>query len=142
MTIRIIQSQYLPPPRRSSRYKYEVVDHNSPYYEKVDWAESDLELLRGHSYSVRMNAMQENPRIEEVVEEVEEDLTPYFDALKALGKPATAQQVAEEFERTNGIAVSRDALRRRLDRLVEELRQARKTRASTSGRPYLYEAVE
>lgn len=127
---------------RSSRYKYEDVDEESPYYEKVDWAESDLELLRGHTYSVRMNAEQRNPRIEEVLEEVEEDLTTYLDALEAIGKPVTAQQVAEELERTKGLAVSRDAVRRRLDRLVEELGQARKVRASTAGRPYLNEAVE
>lgn len=60
MTIRVIQSQYLPPPRRSTRYKYEVVDEGGPYFEKVDWAESDHVLKRGHTYSVRMNDLQEN----------------------------------------------------------------------------------
>lgn len=142
MTIRVIQSQYLPPPRRSSRYKYEVVDKDSPSYEKVDWAESDKELKRGHTYSVRMNADQDNPRIEEVLEELEEDLSAYLEALRAIGRPATALEVADELKRMGLLSVSRDAARRRLDRLADELGNVRKTRSSTTGRPYLYKVAE
>lgn len=138
MTVRIIQAQYLPPPRRSSRYKYEVVEQESPYYQKVAWAESDIALKVGHTYSVRMNQVQENPRIDELQGELEEDLSPYLDALTALGTRSTAKQVTDELTRTNRLSVSPGAVRRRLDHLVE-LGKAQRVRASSAGRPYLYE---
>lgn len=141
MTIHIIQPQYLPPPRRSSRYKYEVVDERSPYYHKIDWAESDEELLRGHTYSVRMNTTQDNPRIEEVLAEIEEDLTPYLEALKEIGRPAAAKEVAAVLASSKQLTVSPDAARRRLDRLADEVGEVTRIRASTAGRPYLYETT-
>lgn len=141
MTVRVIQSQYLPPPRRSSRYKYEVVDEESAFYQKVDWAESEEILKRGHTYSVRMNALQQNPHIEEVLEEIKEDLTPYVDCLKRIGKPVTVRAVVEELKKSRELPVSPSAARRRLDRLVDE-GQASKTRASSNGRPYLYNVPE
>jgi ribonuclease HI/transposase-like protein len=142
MTIHIIQAQYLPPPHRRSRYKYEVVDETGLYLHKVDWAESKQELKRGHTYVVRMNDVQENPRIEELLKEVEEDLTPYLEVLKAISKPATAKDVSTQLEQAYGISVRSHAARRRLDRLVDEDRSLRKTRSSRAGRPYLYEVIE
>lgn len=141
MAIRIIQGQYLPPPHRRSRYKYEVVDEESPFFQKVDWAESALELKRGHAYSVRMNDIQDNPRIEELLEEIEEDLAPYVEALKKIGNPATAREVADELERSATSSVSRDGARRRLDRLVDEDGSVSRTRGAGAGRPYLYEVT-
>lgn len=61
LRIRIIQAHYLPPPRRHSRYMYEVVGESDPFHGKVDRAESDLHLNRGCTYIVRMNDQQENP---------------------------------------------------------------------------------
>jgi ribonuclease HI len=142
MSVRIIQAQYLPPPHRRSRYKYEVVDKESPYFENVDWAESNHELKRGHTYMVRVNADMRNPRIEEVLEEVEEDLTPYLDALKEIGRPATLVEVAEEVTRAQQLSVSPVAARYRLDRLVNEHHTVKKSRMSTAGRPNLYEVIE
>lgn len=141
MTVRIVQAQYLPPPHRRSRYKYEVADDASPYRGKVDWAESSLELKRGHTYSVRVNEPPENPRFIELLEEIEEDLTPYIGALKVLGRASSAQEVVDELRRSFDAAPSREAVRRRLDRLVEEGKVTR-SRASTSGRPYVYEVVD
>jgi ribonuclease HI len=140
MTVRIIVAQYLPPPRRSSRYKYEVVDEASAYDGKVDWAESDLHLRQGHTYIVQMDRLQANPRIEAAEQEVEEDLSSYLDALGSLGQASTAQQVADELRRVHRLVVMSDAVRRRLDRLVG-LGQVRRARDVTVGRPYLYELV-
>lgn len=142
MTVHIVQAQYLPPPHRRSRYKYEVVDEGNPYHGKVDWAESELELKRGHSYVVQMNDVQENPRIEDLLEEVEEDLAPCLDALKAIGRPATANEVADSLEKTQGISLQSDGVRRRLDRLVNESGSLKRARSSKVGRPYLYEVVD
>jgi hypothetical protein len=46
-----------------------------------------------------MNDLQRNPMIEELVQELEEDLTPYVDALARLGASSTAQKVAEDLTR-------------------------------------------
>ncbi len=139
--IRIIEAQYLPPPHRGSRYRYEVVDRDSQYFGRVDWIESTHELKRGHMYRVRVNADQRNPRVEEVLEEIEEDLSPFLDALRAVPAPAPAAAVAARVAEGQTTNMSVDSVRRRLDRLVEEGR-AVKTRASGPGRPYLYEAIE
>lgn len=136
ITIRIVQAQWLGPPHNRSRYKYEVVDPGSPYNERMDWAESDHNLARGHTYDVQMNDDRRNPQIETVLREVEEDLSPYIESLKAIGTPATARQVADALGE-QGIEVSTDAAKRRLDRLAEEERIAR-LRSLQQGRPYVY----
>lgn len=141
MDIRIIEAQYLPPPHRRSRYRYEVVDRKSPYFGRVDWVESRHEVKRGHTYRVRLNADQRNPRIEEVLEEIEEDLSPYVDALRTVGAPAPAAAITASLAERGLTNMSVDSVRRRLDRLVEE-GLAAKTRATGPGRPYLYEARE
>lgn len=138
MTVRIVVATYLRAPHKRSRYKYEVVDVASPFLGKVDWAESELGLKQGRTYLVRMNDVQGNPRIEELVHEIEEDLTPYVDALKALAAPSTAQQVTRHLAQRN-IVMSPDDVRRRLNRLVG-LGVGRE-RAWTKGRPYVYEVT-
>jgi ribonuclease HI len=141
MTVRIIHVQYLPPPHRRSRYKYEVADKESPFHGYVDWAESELHLKPGHSYLVRMNDQQENPRIEELLNEVVEDLTPYLSALKALGQPSTAQLIADQLTLMTGVAMTSAALKRRIDQLVES-GQIWPTRSKRAGRPYVYALAE
>jgi ribonuclease HI len=44
MVIRIVEARHLGPPHNRTRYRYEVVDEDSPHVGKVDFAESDLEL--------------------------------------------------------------------------------------------------
>jgi ribonuclease HI len=138
--IRIIQAQYIPPPRRGSRYKYEVVEELHPSRGQIDWAESDLHLQRGLVYVVRMNDAQENPRFEELVREIEEDLSPYEDVLARAGTPLTVLYVAKEISSSMGKQVSATSARVRLDRLVES-GKAHRVRGTTKGHPYLYERV-
>ena len=136
--IRIVQSQYLA--RSLTRYRYEVDDAGSPYNGRVAWAESEHTLGPGHTYRVRMNTSQRNPRIDEVIEEVVEDLTLYVDTLTALAHPSTASEVAAYLEQKGTSALSADAVRYRLEQLVAD-GKARRTRTTSQGRPYLYEAV-
>ncbi len=70
-----------------------------------------------------------------------EDLAPYLEALRILGTPSTARHVADEFNCAQGLAVTSDAAKRRLDRLVES-GQAKPSRAASVGRPYLYEVAD
>jgi ribonuclease HI len=138
--VRIIQAQYIPPPRRGSRYKYEVVEGGHPAFGKLDWAESDLDLQRSHTYVVRMNDEQRNPRFDELVREVEEELSPLIDTLRELARQATAHDVAGGLGATEP-AADASRVRGRLDKLVEE-GKARKTQSSGPGRPYVYESIE
>jgi hypothetical protein len=87
------------------------------------------------------NQDQGIPRILEVLEEVEEDLSPYLTALKNLPQPATARQVSEEMLRM-GFEVSPERVKRRLDRLYVEQEKVSRSRSSLVGRPFVYEAVE
>ena len=140
LRIRIVQAQHLAGRRSLTRYRYEVDDGESPYHGAVAWAESELTFAPGHTYRVRMNTIQRNPRIEEVIEEVVEDLTPYVDALTALGHPSAASDVAEQLKRTGASALPADAVRRRLELLVAEGR-VQTARGKSRGRPFLYEPV-
>jgi len=78
---------------------------------------------------------------EELLDEVVEDLTPYVDALKALGRPSTAQQVADKLTSLTGLAMASAAVKRRLDQLVES-GQIWPTRSKGAGRPYVYALPE
>lgn len=138
IAVHVVVARYLPAPHRRFLYKYEVVEAGSPFHLNVDWAESDLNLKQGHTYVVRMNDVQDNPRFEELVAEVEEDLSPYVDALGALGGRATVREIADALSTVTGSAVRAEAVRRRLDRLFAEGQIARQT-LSSRGRPYLYE---
>jgi ribonuclease HI len=141
LRIRIVQAQHVAGQRTLTRYRYEVDDAESPYHGGVAWAESEQTLAPGHTYRVRVNTVQRNPRIEEVIEEVVEDLTPYLDALVALGHPATASEIAAQLALEGTSALPTDAVRRRLQQLAEEGR-VRGTRAIARGRPYVYELVD
>lgn len=69
-TIRIITDEWLPSPHRLYRYKYEVMEDESPYFQYVDMAHSEVLLNAGHTYVVRFNDDQRDPRIEERFEEI------------------------------------------------------------------------
>jgi ribonuclease HI len=139
LRIRIIEVRHLS--REEGRYRYEVVDPSSPYDGKVDFAESALPLAPGHTYDARMNADQRNPRIAELIAEVEEDLTPYIDALRALGHPAAAIEVAAVITAATGVEVTPPIAMRRLKKLVLERGLAQVSHASSVGHPLLYELV-
>lgn len=140
LMVRIVEPQYLSAPHRRYRYKYEVMSLDSAFVGKVDWAESDLNLAAGHKYSLQMNAVQANPRFEHLLEEIEEDLTPFVDALRELARPATAKEVTESLGDAV-LAAHPVRVRARLEKLVREGR-ARKVRSARRGKPYAYEPVE
>jgi ribonuclease HI len=58
--------------QRLYRYRYEVVDDDSPYNGCADdiYSERDLLLSPGHIYAVRVNGEQSNPRVLELLEEI------------------------------------------------------------------------
>lgn len=141
VAIRILEPRYLGPPHNRTRYRYEVVDEDSSYRGKIDFAESELELKRGHTYLVRMNDVQAAPRIVELMGEVEEDLSPFIDALRRLGRPATAREVADVLGQGGGREMKVDAVRRRLDRLAEDTGTVTRLRSVTRGRAYVYALV-
>ncbi len=62
LMVRIVEAQYLGAPHRRYRYKYEVMSLDSAFVGKVDWAETDLNLAAGHTYSVQMNALRRRTR--------------------------------------------------------------------------------
>jgi hypothetical protein len=51
--IRIVTDEWLPSPHRCYRYKYEVTDTESPYFQRVDQIHSEVMLSAGHVYVVR-----------------------------------------------------------------------------------------
>ena len=126
LRIRIIEARHLS--RREGLYRYEVLDPSSAFDTKVDFAESDQPLGPGHTYDVTMNADQANPRIVAIVGEVEEDLTPYRDALRTLARPASATDVATEITRATGVALT-SPVARRSRRARGRRGEASKTRA-------------
>jgi ribonuclease HI len=70
VSIHIINDQYLRV-QKISKYRYEIVSPDSPYFGRVDFAFSYLHHLKsGHSYIVRFNTTTQNPRILEVVSEI------------------------------------------------------------------------
>lgn len=54
------------------KYKYEVLSEDSRYFGKVDIAYSTILLRAHHSYRVRLGISARNPRIEELVGEIDE----------------------------------------------------------------------
>lgn len=71
-TIRIVGSWRVGSPHSGYRYKYEVI--GGPNDELVDLAVSDTVMHRSHRYLVQFNDDQGNPRILEVLSEVEPEL--------------------------------------------------------------------
>lgn len=135
IVVRIIESRYLGA-GRPTLYRYEVLDEQSSFLGNMDQAESTLNLARGHTYRVKVNEDTSNPQIVAVIEEIEEDLTPCIHALTELGRPATAREVADALG-TQGIELSAEAAKRRLDGLVEE-EWVTRLRSLQPGRPYFY----
>jgi ribonuclease HI len=137
MVVHVIEVRYVPKRRTDSRCKYEVISDNSHHQGAVDWAETDQPVDAGHTYQVRMNDDQANPRIVKVLEEVTEDLGQYVDALKAFGRPATIKEIRAKLPAAPK-PMSRGAVQLRLDRLVDE-GQAQRERSPEGRRPYVYE---
>jgi ribonuclease HI len=75
ITVRIIEGQCLEV-QKLYRYRYEVMSKKSPYYKKVDFIVSTEVLHEGHTYSVKLNNEQDNPRIVKVYREVETNAKP------------------------------------------------------------------
>ncbi|TMC49639.1 MAG: hypothetical protein E6J20_17685 [Chloroflexi bacterium] len=93
----------------------EVMLPESAYYQAVDVAETEQPLDGGHFCEVRMNLDQANPRIGQLLQEVEEDLSPFVNALRTLGEPATITQIQTEIVRSTGAPISRAAVQHRLE---------------------------
>ncbi|NNE34846.1 MAG: ribonuclease HI [Rhodothermales bacterium] len=68
LDIRVITDKRMP--QRVWRYKYEVLECDSPYVGCVDVIFSEHLLRAGHSYSVVVGENQRNPEIVEVLEEI------------------------------------------------------------------------
>ncbi|MFZ5855190.1 MAG: RNase H family protein [Chloroflexota bacterium] len=68
--IHIIQRQYLHE-HKIDRYRYEVVNEDSKYFDCVDFIYSEFHLKRNHFYEVRVNDNQEFPQVLEVIREIE-----------------------------------------------------------------------
>ncbi len=73
LLIRIITNEYLRPPHRLWKYKYEVVSADSDYYNKVDDIFSEIYLRDGHTYEVRLNDNTDNPRIVALIREIQKE---------------------------------------------------------------------
>jgi hypothetical protein len=58
------------------KYKYEVLAESSEYHGNVDWIYSRHLLRAGHHYEVRVNDHARNPRILEVLRELERGSPP------------------------------------------------------------------
>lgn len=69
IAVRIISSQSL---KRQGviQYRYEVISPGSKYFNKVDFAYSELILRDGHSYIVTMNNVPGNPRFLKLIKEI------------------------------------------------------------------------
>lgn len=68
--IRIISREYKRHDK-SHEYRYEVIDPNDPNYKDVDFVRSKESLSRNKCYLVRLNADQNNPRMEAILEELD-----------------------------------------------------------------------
>lgn len=73
--IHVIEDRFLPR-QKVTRYRYEVTSKSSPDFGKIDFAYSDLIMKSGHHYRVRLNTEPKNPRIAEVLEEVDRTSSP------------------------------------------------------------------
>jgi len=72
LSIRVITDTYMRV-QRVCRYKYEVLPDTGEHSGKVDWIYHDSQdgLRAGHHYEVRVNEELRNPRIVEVIQELE-----------------------------------------------------------------------
>jgi hypothetical protein len=70
LLIRIVTCEYLRV-QRLNKYKYEVLSKGSKYFGKVDLIYSTHDLRAGHHYEVSVNQSESNPRILNVLRELE-----------------------------------------------------------------------
>lgn len=71
ISIRVINEEYLRV-QKLSKYRYEVISVSSPFYEKIDIIYSEHHHLKaGHNYIVIVNTDNKNPRILEVIKEID-----------------------------------------------------------------------
>jgi len=68
--IRIVTSEYLRA-QKVVKYRYEVVSEDSIDFEKIDIAYSNHFMRDAHSYLVQFNDVPGNPRILDVIEEID-----------------------------------------------------------------------
>jgi ribonuclease HI len=68
-TIHVIGEEYLSA-HGLVKYRYEVMNEDSPYYGNVDFVYSEISLRARHQYLVRFNDDTQNPRIERLCWEV------------------------------------------------------------------------
>lgn len=70
MSMRIVTDTYMRE-QKVYKYMYEVLTENSPYCGNCDYIYSELFLRAGHHYEVRVNDNSRNPRIVEVLYEID-----------------------------------------------------------------------
>jgi hypothetical protein len=69
LQIHIIQRQYFPE-HKIDRYRYEVTNNDSKYFDCVDFIYSEFHLKRNHYYEIKVNETQDFPKVLEVLREV------------------------------------------------------------------------
>lgn len=70
MSVRIVTDTYMRT-QKLYKYMYEVLTEGSPYYGNCDYIYSELMLRAGHHYEVRVNETPDNPRVVEVLNELD-----------------------------------------------------------------------
>lgn len=70
MSVRIITDTYMKT-QKLYKYMYEVLSEGSPNCGNCDYIYSEITLCAGHHYEVRVNETPENPRIVEVLNELD-----------------------------------------------------------------------
>lgn len=70
ISIHIVNAEYLSV-QKISRYRYQVISKNSPFYRCTDFIFSTLHLSAGHQYCVRMNTDTGYPQVVKIFREYE-----------------------------------------------------------------------
>lgn len=70
LLIRVVTDTYLKT-QKLYKYMYEVLTESSPYCGNADYIYSPLLLRAGHHYQVRVNSESRNPRIIDVLCEID-----------------------------------------------------------------------
>ena len=70
LAIRIISSEYLRV-QKLNKYKYEVLSKGSKYFENVDLIYSTHDMRAGHHYEISVNRDTSNPRVLNVLRELD-----------------------------------------------------------------------
>jgi len=70
MSIHIISCEYLHK-HKTNKYRYEVINRESKYFEMLDLIYSELSMRRHHCYEVRVNNDHSYPQVVEIIKEIE-----------------------------------------------------------------------